>query len=122
MSSSACEQLPRFLGVKDPDNQVILTFKGRVPAGVTITSVTVVEVDASDTPVVASEFTFGTVTAYPVDGLFWKAQCTCDGGSANPVVTPGVRPEPKQYFVRSRWFRSDGTTRDRTLRLYVGHN
>lgn len=121
--SSACEKLPRFLGVKDPDDQVILTFKGTVPPGVTITSVTVTEVDASDTPVVASEFTFGAVTPAAVgDGLYWTARCTCDGGSPNPVVTPGVRPEPKEYFVRSRWLRSDGSTRDRTLRLYVGHN
>lgn len=119
---SAREQLPRFPGTKDPDNRVNLTFKGEVPAGVTVSSVTVAEVDESDAPVVPSGFTFGTVVTTFVNGVLWTAICTCDGGIANPVVAPGVRPEPKLYFVRSRWLLSDGSTRDRTVRLYVAHN
>jgi len=118
---SASAKLPRFPGVKDPDDRVAITFRGGdVPEGVTVTSVTVTEVDDADVPVVPSAFTLGLVVV--TFDVFWKATCSVDGGVANPVVTPGVRPDPKRYLLRSRWFLSNGATRDKTLELYVGNN
>jgi hypothetical protein len=120
---SACAKLPRFPGVKDPDDRVNLTFKGgRLPVGVTVASVTVTDVDVADVAVPVSDLTLGAVALAVNDAGLWTAVCSVDGGVANPVVTTGVIPEPRPYLLRSRWFLSNGTHRDRTVLLYVGNN
>jgi hypothetical protein len=121
---SACELLPRFPGVKDPDDRVNIKFKGRPPAGVTVTSVTVTEVDEADVAVPVSAFTFGTIAVLPsTDGSFWSATCSVDGGVANPVATAGVRPAPTLYLL-AKPLVSFQTVRTAIALscLYVGHN
>ena len=113
---------PRFPGTKDPDESIELTFKGYVAEGDSIASVTITEVDVADVPVDPPAFTFGLVAIAPIEGRLAGATCTCDGSLANPVVTPGETPDPRLYLLRSRWTFASGKTRDRTMRLYVGHN
>lgn len=113
---------PRFPGTKDPnDNGLLLTFRAAVPVADPVASVSVTEVDENDIPVVSPALTIGTVQV-DVNAGYTYATCSCSGGVANPVVTPGVPPDPKLYLLRSRWTFASGKPRDKTMRLYVAHN
>lgn len=101
---------PRFPGTKDPDNSVLLSFRGSVQAGDPAVSATVTEVDSSDAAVASPGLTL-SAPQIDVSAGYTYATCSCSGGA------PG-----QLYLLRSRWTLASGRTCDRTVRLYVAHN